>query len=324
MRNILSDIKNGEYKRFYLLYGEEAYLKKQYKNKLKQGIIGEDDMNYSYFEGSSVNVNHIIEIGETLPFFNEKRLIIIENSGFFKSPNEEFNDYIKNASESTFFVFVEKDVDKRGKLYKKVKEEGYISEMNIQTQSSIEKWIVTRLSAENKKITKNTLDHFIMVVGMDMTTISMELEKLIFYSYERDVITIGDIDTISVPHINGRIFDMIDAMGSKDQKKALNSYYDLIELREPPLKILFMLTRQFNIMLQVGELFKKGISQRDISSSIPLQSFIVTKVLRQLNNFKLEQIKDALIESVEIEYKIKSGNLNEKMGVELILIKYSS
>ena len=89
MRTINDDIKNNKYKRVYLIYGEEAYLRKQYKDKLKKAIVGEDTMNYGYFEGRGIAVQDIIGISETLPFFAELRLIIVENSGFFKSGNDE-------------------------------------------------------------------------------------------------------------------------------------------------------------------------------------------------------------------------------------------
>ena len=78
MKVINEHIKSGEYSSVYLIYGEEDYLKKQYKDKLKNAIIGEDTMNYSYFEGKECTAKDIIQMGDTLPFFADKRLIIIE------------------------------------------------------------------------------------------------------------------------------------------------------------------------------------------------------------------------------------------------------
>ena len=84
MRKINQDIKNQIFQNIYLLYGEEAYLKKQYKDRLKAAVCGEDTMNYAYFEGKNTDVNEIISIADTMPFFAEKRLVVIENSGFLK------------------------------------------------------------------------------------------------------------------------------------------------------------------------------------------------------------------------------------------------
>ena len=130
MQTIKEHIKENEFTHCYLLYGTENYLKKLYKNKLKDAIVGrEETMNFSHFEGKSADPQEVIQIAETLPFFSERRLILIENSGWFKSQTD-LADYMKHVPETTYFVFVESEVDKRNRLYKAVKDMGTISEMN--------------------------------------------------------------------------------------------------------------------------------------------------------------------------------------------------
>ena len=85
MQRINEDIKNGNFKQIYLLYGTEAYLKKQYKDKLKNAMAApDDDMNFTTFEGKNINPKEVIDLAETLPFFADRRVILIEDSGFFK------------------------------------------------------------------------------------------------------------------------------------------------------------------------------------------------------------------------------------------------
>ena len=90
-------IKSGEFKPVYLIYGPEDYLRKQYRDKMKTAIIGQDTMNYSYFEGKNISVKALIDLGETLPFFSERRLIVVENSGFFSSAQEDSKADIRNS-----------------------------------------------------------------------------------------------------------------------------------------------------------------------------------------------------------------------------------
>jgi DNA polymerase III subunit delta len=75
MKIINEHIKSNEYKNVYLLYGDEPYLKKQYRDKLKQAIAGDDTMNYSYYEGDKISVKEIKDMGDTLPFFAEHRFL---------------------------------------------------------------------------------------------------------------------------------------------------------------------------------------------------------------------------------------------------------
>lgn len=326
MRNINEDIKKAEYKKIYLLYGDEDYLKKQYKNKLKNAICGDDTMNYSYFEGKDCDASEIKGISETLPFFADMRLVIIENSGFFKSANEIINEYIETIPDTTCMVFVESDVDKRSKLFKKVKEKGYVCEMAEQNQAALEQWIVGILNHNGMKITKATLEKFLDYVGSDMECISKELEKVICYAMGRDVVTDADVEAVCTVQISSRIFDMIDAMSNKNRAKALELYNDMMALKEPPMRILFMLARQFNIMLQVYELSKRGVASGEIASKAGIQPFIVGKIVKQLNGkngFTGKLLVQALNDCVNIENDIKNGRMDDKAGVEMILIKYS-
>ena len=85
MKTIDNDIKTGQFKQIYLLYGEEQYLIRQYRDKLKHALAADDDtMNFSAFSGSDINQKEIIDLAETLPFFADRRLILIEDSGLFK------------------------------------------------------------------------------------------------------------------------------------------------------------------------------------------------------------------------------------------------
>ena len=81
MKSLNEDIKSGTFKQAYLLYGEEAYLKKQYKDKITAAMFPDGDrMNYAYYEGKGINPGELIDLAETMPFFADRRLIVVENS----------------------------------------------------------------------------------------------------------------------------------------------------------------------------------------------------------------------------------------------------
>ena len=90
MRNITADIKSGSFKPVYLLYGSEDYLKKWLRDRLKKAIVPDGDtMNYSYFEGKAPDSKAVAEIADTMPFFADRRLVVIENSQFFKTSADD-------------------------------------------------------------------------------------------------------------------------------------------------------------------------------------------------------------------------------------------
>ena len=222
MKTIDEDIKSGQFKKIYLLYGDEAYLKKQYKDKLKKALVQPDDtMNFTAYEGKDTNPKEVIDLSETLPFFADRRVILIENSGFFKGSCEELAEYMPQVPDTTLFLFVEEEVDKRSKLYKAVKNVGKIVEFTTQTEELLTRWILTRLKKEGKNITGSVMQLFLSKTGTDMGNIDRELEKLICYCMDKDVIEAKDVEAVTTEQTTNKIFDMVNAIAEHNQKKAL-------------------------------------------------------------------------------------------------------
>ncbi|MEE0421533.1 MAG: DNA polymerase III subunit delta [Lachnospiraceae bacterium] len=324
MKSLIEDISSKQFKSVYLLYGEEAYLKTLYKNKLKSAIMDtEDTMNLNIYGGKGINVKEVIDQAETMPFFADKRLILIENSGFFKNASPELAEYIPQIPSETCMVFVEDEVDKRGKLYKAVKSSGRVVEMGRQNEKALMNWVLTALRREKKNITSSTMELFLTRTGNDMENISKELEKLLCYTMGRDVITSEDVKAICTEQTENKIFEMINAIAEKRQKKALDLYYDLLALKEPPMRILYLITRQFNLLMQVKDLQNQGFDQNTIAGKMKMQSFIIRNYLRQTGKFSLEELKSAVKECVDTEEAVKTGRMNDVMSVELLIVKYS-
>ena len=324
MKTIDEDIRNGQYKTMYLLYGDEAYLKKQYKDKLIKALVAEGDtMNFSAYEGKGINPKELIDLSETLPFFAERRVILVENSGFFKNSCDDLAEYLLEPAASTCFLFVEEEVDKRSKMYKAVAKAGKAVEFGTQNEELLTRWILSRLKKENKNITGNVMQLFISKTGTDMGNIDRELEKLLCYTMGRDVIKAEDVEAITTEQVTNKIFDMVNAIAEHEQKKALDFYYDLLTLKEPPMRILFLITRQFQILMSLKDMGSKGFDQSTIASKVGIPPFAVRKNQAQAKGFTTEQLKQAIRDGVELEESVKTGRMNDQMAVELFIVKYS-
>lgn len=325
MKSLNEDIKTGQFKNVYLLYGEEAYLKKQYKKRLTQAMLPEGDtMNYSYYEGKGISVPEIIDLAETMPFFSERRLIVVENSGFFKNASPELADYLKTLPDTTFFLFIEEEVDKRGKMYKAVKEKGRITELGYQDEKTLLLWIAGAVKREGKKIQESSARYLISKVGTDMENLEKELQKLFSYTAFKEEIGIEDINAICTTQITNHIFDMIEAVAMKQQKKALDYYYDLVALKVPPMQILALLTRQFRLLLEVKLLTSKGYARPKIAETAGLHPYVAGKYMSQCKSFSVPDLRTIMEDAAEMEEAVKTGRLTDKMCVELFIVKYST
>ena len=321
MKQIAEDIKQNNFKQIYLLHGEERYLRRQYKDKLMHALSNDGDtMNTHIFEGKDVPIGEIIDLAETLPFLAEHRVILISDSGLFSSGGEKMAEYLSSPNESTIFIFNESSIDKRSKLFKAVQSKGYVAEFGVQDENTLKRWIAGVLAREGKKITENTVQLLISKTGTDMDNIHMELEKLICYSMGREVITNEDVEAICTTRITNHIFDMINAIAERQKSRALTLYYDLLALKEPPMRILFLIARQCNILLQVKELKSKGHDNKTIASKIGVPPFIVQKHINQAAKFKTSSLQRAVTQCVEAEEAVKQGRMNDRMSVEILIM----
>lgn len=323
--NILGQhIKSGQFKSVYLICGDEDYLRKQYRDRMKEALVGDDGMNYSYYEGKGISVKELIDLGETLPFFGERRLIVVENSGFFISAQDELVSYLKEMPETTCFLFVEKDVDKRNKLYKTVSSMGYAAQMGAPDERTLMRWIIGLLRGQQRGMTEQTLRYFLERIDTDMENIRRELDKLVVYTDGREEITSEDIDAICTVHTESQIFDMVKVIAEKNQKKALQLYYDLITQKEPPMKILYWITRQFNQLYQMKDLQSKGYPDHIIAERMGIRDFIVRKNKALCQSYSLPELRKIMEICVEREEDVKTGKLNDRMAVELLIIRFSA
>ena len=278
MKTIDEDIKSGQFKKIYLLYGDEAYLKKQYKDKLKKALVQPDDtMNFTAYEGKDTNPKEVIDLSETLPFFADRRVILIENSGFFKGSCEEL----------------------------------------------LTRWILTRLKKEGKSITGSVMQLFLSKTGTDMGNIDRELEKLICYCMDKDVIEAKDVEAVTTEQTTNKIFDMVNAIAEHNQKKALDLYYDLLTLKEPSMRIMYLISRQFQILLNIKDMSQKGFDNNTMAQKAGIPPFAVRRNVTQAKGFTMQQLKQAIRDGVDFEEAVKTGRMNDQMAVELFLMKYS-
>ena len=84
-----------------------------------------------------------------------------------------------------------------------------------------------------------------------------------------------------------------------------------------------MISRQFQILLNVKDLTRKGFDQSSIAQKAGIPPFAVKRNQAQAKGFSMEQLKQAITDGVEFEEYVKTGRMNDQMAVELFIMKYS-
>lgn len=314
-------IRTGTLKNMILLYGEERYLRKQYEDIVFSKFGGEKDgMNTHFYNSDNIVIGQVIDQAETMPFFADRRVMVFNDTGLFKSGGEQLAQYLEEPCETAVFIFCESDVDERSKLYKIVAQNGLACQIDFQTRETLQGVIGSFLKKEHKRISVETAGLILDKTGTDMAMLRSELEKLISYCYDRDVITDEDVNAICSENVEDRIFDMIDSISEKNASKTMSMYYDLLTLKEPPIKLLSLIERQYNQLLQVRLLRDSGDTKDNIAKKMSISSYFIGKYMAQASKYSAGELKKILNSCVQTDEDIKTGHINDVLGVETLLL----
>ena len=178
-KQLNSELKEEKFRRVYLLCGDQDYLRVQNRDRLKKALLGDGDkMNLCVFTGADTDMTQVIDQADTLPFFADRMVIVLDNTGILsKSPKggdsrgDQLAAYLDRAPETTHFVISEGEVDKRKKLYRAIEKEGFILPCENLDDETIRRWTFSLFQKEQLNIRPETLSDFLELTGSDMFNI---------------------------------------------------------------------------------------------------------------------------------------------------------
>ena len=308
-----------------LLHGDERYLISLRLAEICAGLLppGAELMNRDFFEGKSVPAGQIIDAAMTAPFLCETRVVIVSGSGLFaagrKDDSERVADFLDEIPDSTALIFVEDSVDKRGRLYKTMIRLGEATECKTPGEKEMISWACGEAKKAGKTLPRECAAVMLRTVAQDMHSVKNELDKVIAYAGERREIAVSDVRAVCSPSLAARVFDLVDAVGNHNIKAALEIYGAMLLMREEPLRILAMIARQFRYMLLCAHFSAKGMSPGEIADRLSLRGFAAGEYLRQGAGRSAAGMKKILEDCLEADIAIKTGQIGDKLGVEMLI-----
>lgn len=326
MKEIRRQIKEQDFQRVYLLTGDENYLILQAKELLVHAMVAEgDEMNYAVFEDSKIDLQQLRELAMTYPLFATKRVLVLDRTGIFKSGKDAFVEILQALPETTCVIICEPEVDKRSKAYKWIKKNGYVGEFlkKDQTEKVLMRWVAALLGKEKKKIRESDVRFFLERVGDDMFQIKNETDKLISYVGEREEIRREDIEQITSGEVQNKIFELVAAIAEGKKRQALAYYDDLILLKEPPMRILFLIVRQYRILLLISNMRSLRKPDKDIAQAAGIPAFAIRKNAAQLGGYTVPILEHCIASCIQVEEEIKTGRISDQIGLEALIVGLS-
>jgi DNA polymerase-3 subunit delta len=317
-------------------------MKKHYMETIEKLILQSDFklMNKVVLEGK-VSTSSIIDNCETMPVFSDKRMVIVKNSGLFKSSKKDTDESTKakgktkskgnidtlsealsGLPEHVCLIFLESEIDKRLKIINTIKQNGLSVEFALLKPYELVNWIIKGARTYNKELSQAAASWLVDNSEFHMSDLRSELDKAVLYTGDKKNIDLKDVQAISIKSIKTRIFDLTDAVAEKDPAKALVTFNDMLVLKEPIPKIIFMITRHIRQVLQIKILTKKGLNRNDAAVKAGLTPYAAGKIYSQAANLTEIELKNAMKQCLETDSAIKTGKMDEKMAAELLILNF--
>lgn len=315
LKTLEENIKDKKLQGIYLLYGEESYDILRYVEKMKKSFKNLEN-GINFFVIDKTNLLELNSICEGMSFFGESKLVIIKDTEMSFNINQ-----IENLSNDKLVIIItEKSIDKRTINYKTLVKCANCIEFVKQNNNNAKSFVIRTLASYKIKVNENVAEYMTEVCTKDKQTLINEFRKIVAYLKEGESLTKEIIDKICVKTLDAKMFDLTDYILENKKEKAINLYNDLIASKVYPPVMCIMLFRQFKNIYLIKLLKESGVSQTEIIKELALHPFVFAKIQNKTNNYSIEKLESTLLEFGEYNTKIKTGQVNEILGLKKIIL----
>ncbi len=311
----------------YFLEGPDQYFQDKLINSIQKiaGITGTSEFDRVVLYGTSTKVAEIIEQLEMMPFMDSYRLIILKNADQLL-PVEllQLEAYLSEPVPTSIFIITSLKKENKGKFFAKLKKQAIVIECKQPYGAkNIIFWLNQELQSRKITIEPEATNIFANSIDPDYLLAANELEKLLIYIKDSTRITAKDVMMVVGKSRTNNIFNLQNALGDKDLKKAMTILENLIDNREPVLFIVTMLTRFFARIWKVRVLIDQKTNKSEIVSNHLKDVFHSFRhdYLRYALNYDLEQIRIIFDLLLDIDTDLKSIDVKEEILIERLILK---
>jgi DNA polymerase III subunit delta len=313
------------------LYGEDFFRSSQKLLEIKNKFLSTDKSGsglsvFECEEEKKIDLpKKIIQTISTPNIFSSKRLVIVKNfiSAFQSQEQKEILNFFKKnkerKEEDVIVVFWESNHPKKNNsLYKFLEENSRKQNFEKLIGNKMNQWALKTIQKIDPeiKISKIALEKLVAYSGSESSILFFELQKLSNYA-EKKMIVEKDVDLLVRANLSNDVFQMVDSLGTKNKKRALELFHSRLEKGDDPFYLLSMFFYQFRNMLKIFDLFDRGIrSEYEIAKISKIHPFVVKKSLFQIKNFSFEKIKDIYKKLADLDSQIKIGKIDIKLGLD--------
>lgn len=334
-KDIIKNIKSKNLEKIYLFYGRENILIdnaiKSFKDILNKDMI---DFNLDILE-TQVNLDTIRNSVETVPFMDDKKVVIVKEFDLLKNSNireakeNEFIEYIKSIPKSSVLVFINSDINKDSKLLKTIKKEGIVCDCDKLSEMDLYKWVRKRFDLNGATIENAQIAYFIQQTGYldryskkTLNDLENEINKISSFIDKDKKVSNYIIDKLLVKKVENDIFKLIDFISQKKAKESLKILNDILDEGQSVSYVFSMISNNLKLIIQTKLLLKEGKSNEYIKEKLNKPLFVISKAIKQSKYFSYEEIIRMLNSILDYEYKIKRNLMKDEIAIDMFISEY--
>jgi DNA polymerase-3 subunit delta len=260
-----------------------------------------------------------------MPFLAKVRLVLVTNllsSKLDKTFVKELADYLPRLPETTRLVFMESSGLPANHRLVKLADEletGYVKRFDLPEGGALDRWVRQQVKERNGRISPHAAHALASNVGNSLGILENEIEKLVLYKGVEETIEVEDVGLLSPYAAEASIFDMVDALGSRNGKKAAILLQQKLQEGADPFYLFIMIVRQIRLLIQVKELADDGQRPPAISQTLHVPGFVANKLYQQAQQFSLPQLEQIFRHLLEVDVGVKTGRNDMVTALNLLV-----
>jgi DNA polymerase-3 subunit delta len=321
---LLNKIKSGKIDSLYHFTGEEDFLKEEAWRKISSILISEDlkSFNLNLLYGSETSAVEIINKVSTAPINSERRLVVVFDvhklSPFYK---DVLLSYLAKLPDFTCLILTSPKLDKKTKktkFYLTLDKLATTVEFPRLSDNRILTWVEAKFREYGRRIERGAVQILQNYVGNNLSDLASEIEKLVLYVGERESISSLDVESVVGLSKTYNIFQLNDAIGERDCKRALEILKNLFLIGEKPGTMIYRLTEHLEGLIKTKNFVpRKGASLSSILNKV--HPYYVQKYPKQAENFSQEELERGLVLLYQTDVDLKSSLMDDKIVMELLV-----
>src|SRR5215208_3170855 len=302
----------------YLLLGDDDEKKSRGVEKLRAGRTVEAD------DASEISPETLVSACNSFSLFGEGPFVVLKNLDAWNAAQKAvIVDYLEDPSPGSDLILLGKKLGARERLLSAVKNSGEVHTFDQPTGKALVSWLVGHAQMMDLDLPEDVAEDLASRCSGDKMRLLQETEKLALYVGDGTA-THDDVAALCPADVHSNVFAFVDSLAAGERDRALALLEDLMGTGEPPLRLTFMIRRQFQLIARARALFERGIPRKEIASRLKVPPFVARKLEEQGGRLDEENLERALGLVQDLESGLKGGSyLSDELQVEMTVLGLS-